>query len=121
MIDEQRGLWCDVCGRRFAGDPGETTVLWEKDTFRREAAPGPEVLFLHIGCITEAIDRAYVYCGGGAWSARQDQIDSVDHLLMQETLLYQDGKACERYREFCRSCPARKGEMAVYRELCASL
>jgi hypothetical protein len=120
MSNEQRGLRCDVCGRRFAGDPDYSTVLWEKDTDGREPAPGPEVLFLHKACLTEATDRAYVYCGGGAWSAKQDQIDSVDHLLMQETLLYQDGKALERYREFCRSYPARKGEMAVYRELCGS-
>jgi hypothetical protein len=120
MSNEQRGLRCDVCGRRFAGDPGETVVLWEKYTDTREAPPGPEVVFLHKACLTEAIDRAYVCSGGGAWHAKQDQIDSVDHLLMQETMLYEDGKALERYREFCRSYPARKGEMAVYRDLIAS-
>lgn len=95
-----RGLKCAACGMQFTDDPAWSTVMWdlEADDGRR-----PQVAFLYKDCVTEGWDRAYIYCGGGAWFAVQDQAASLDRILAWRALLYLDGKAVERYKTFCEN------------------
>lgn len=103
-----RGLHCDMCGVGFTGDPGGTLVYWAWNN--PDPNPGPETLFIHRTCATwevdgasQTIDGNYRYSYGGAYTYREDQLDSLGRLLSEDKLLYRDGKAVERYREFCRA------------------
>jgi hypothetical protein len=105
MTNSVRGLKCDKCGMRFAGSPDSTTVMWDPED---EQVQRPQVVFLHKTCVTEELDRAYLYCGGGAWFSTQDQVASLGRILARRSLLYSDGKAVERYRTFCKTVLPRK-------------
>jgi hypothetical protein len=73
MTNTVRGLKCDKCGMRFTGSPDSTTVMWDPED---EQVQRPQAVFLHKTCVTEELDHAYIYCGGGAWFSTQDQVAS---------------------------------------------
>lgn len=89
----KRGQFCDVCGDSFAGSSGRTTCLWD----RVDGQPG--VVFSHKSCVMHWLDGEYIFCGGGAWMAKEDQLSSIDRIAKEEGAACRD--ACMRYREFC--------------------
>lgn len=95
-----RGSSCDLCKEAFAGDPSWTTVLWEHE---HEPGRGRNVFFAHKDCLYRnyQIDRLYVFCGGGAWFDRKNQLASIDRLLSWDALSTAERLAVGRYRAFC--------------------
>lgn len=100
----ERGEFCDICRIPFTGKvcATDTTCLWD----RSDDVPGvPDVLFAHKDCLNRRhdIDLAYICCGGGAWSIRRPQFESVDR-MMKDNNSYRD--AGERYKAFLTRHPA---------------